>query len=213
MIDNLIQFIELTIRHFGVLGVFVASFTEEVIAPIPSGLVMMSSGYAFLGGLPVTFGNLVYLFTYVALPLSLGLTLGSLLVYGLVYKYEEFIVTKIGPYLGFTINDVKKLHNYFEKGHRDYVVLFIMRLLPIIPSVAINAVAGLIRIKPSHYIIVTIIGTSIRALTISFIGWQVGNVYKEYADIIDHFENYVLYGLVIAGIVFIVWKRLKKSQP
>lgn len=212
MIDNLVQFVDLTIRHFGVPGVFLASFTEEVIAPIPSGIVMMSSGYAFLGGLPITLVNILYLLTHVALPLSLGLTLGSLFVYGLVYRYEELIVAKIGPYLGFSLNDVKKLHRYFEKGHKDELVLLVMRVLPIIPSVVINAVAGIIKIKPSRYITVTIIGTSIRAFVISFIGWQVGNVYKEYADVVDHFENYVLYTIIAIGIGFVIWKKLKKKK-
>ncbi len=212
MIDRAITMIEALIHQYGSWGVFVAAITEEVLAPIPSGIVMMSSGYAFLAGEAVSVANLLYLVIHVALPLCIGLTIGSLLVYGLTYKYGEVIIKKFGKYIGLHWSDVMRLHNKFDKTHKDELTLLILRSLPILPSVAINAVAGMVRMPLRPYIVATLAGTFIRALAVSFIGWQVGNVYKKYADIVDRFEKIGLALLLGLPIAFVIYRKFKSSK-
>jgi len=212
MLERFIGVVEVLIQSHGMLGVFLSAFIEEVVAPIPSGLVMMSAGYAFLSGEPVTFANFIYLFTRVAIPLSLGLTLGSYLVYGLSYKYGENIIKRFGKYVGLSWSDVMRVHRKFDKTNKDDMTLLILRLLPIIPSIVINAVAGLVKFNLRSYTFITILGTLLRATLVSFIGWQVGNLYKEYAEQIDHYENYA-FGVVLAFVVgYLLWKKYRKKK-
>ncbi len=212
MIDRFIATIEHIIEQYGTLGIFFASFIEEIIAPIPSGLVMMTSGYAFLSGSPITVSNIIYLFFNVAIVLSLGLTLGSILVYVLAYKYGEPVIKRFGKYFFISWKDVEKVSKNFARGYKDEWVLLALRVIPVIPSIAINTVAGLIRIRPTHYIVATLLGTTIRAFAMSFAGWQLGNVYKKYAIEIDRFENYVLYTILALILGFIAWKKYQNKS-
>lgn len=210
MIDYFINILRTLIENYGVWGVFLAAFTEEVIAPIPSGIVMMSAGYGFLIGLPVNIGNLLYLGYKVALPLSLGLTLGSFFVYGIAYRYGETLIKKFGKYIGLSWSDIERVRRQFEKGYQDELILLFIRSLPLLPSVAINAVCGIMRFKIKTYALMTFLGSFIRAYIISFAGWQLGNVYELYAPLVDRSEKYVLASLLGLFIAYLLWKKYKK---
>ena len=84
MIENLTHYLELYVLPLGPLGVFLASVAEEVVAPVPSALVMMTAGFVFVSG-PVGFGSILKIVLHVALPAALGVTLGSLWIYGIAY--------------------------------------------------------------------------------------------------------------------------------
>ncbi len=50
MIHSFINFIEQIVLPMGALGVFFAEIIEEVVVPIPSALVLLTSGFIFLKG-------------------------------------------------------------------------------------------------------------------------------------------------------------------
>lgn len=211
MIDQFVRVAERLIEGSGIAGVFLAAIIEEIIAPIPSGLVMMSAGYSFLSGEPLTIINLGILFLTVALPLSLGLTIGSTIVYGLTYKYGEVVIKKFGKYLFISYEDVEKVKKKFSKNYKDEFMLFLLRLLPVIPSVALNTLAGILKIKPTHYLLATFTGSLVRSFAIGFLGWQAGNLYKEYALQIDHYENYA-FGVVLAIIIIYIFHNYLRNR-
>lgn len=206
MLDQLGQIIS----HYGALGVFLAAFTEEVIVPIPSAIVMLLSGFFLLGAEPVTASSLLALFFLAALPIAAGLTIGSLVTYGLAYRFGKPLVERWGKYLTISWQDVEKLERRFESGWTDEAVIFGLRLVPLIPSVVINVFSGLTRFPLVKYCVLTFCGVIIRAYFIAFIGWQLGGAYYHYGRYFGQFENLGLL-IVVVILAALFWRR-RQSQ-
>jgi membrane protein DedA with SNARE-associated domain len=66
------------------------------------------------------------------------------------------------------------------------------------------------RVKFIPYVIATFLGTTIRATIIALVGWQVGEVYRVYAHVIDKFEKLILAVIVAAIITYIIYMKRKK---
>ena len=54
MLESAILFIEKIVITHGVWGLFLAGIIEEIIAPIPSSVVIMGGGFIILGGQEVS---------------------------------------------------------------------------------------------------------------------------------------------------------------
>lgn len=189
------------------------SIIEEIIAPIPSTLIIMGTSFIMLKGAaisPVTFFNL---FINIVLPASFGVTIGSLFVYGITYFAGKPFLERWGKYLGVSWGDIEKTEKKFEKSRSDEIVLFLVRAFPVIPSVAISAFCGFIRFDLKKYVIITFLGTLVRAFILGFIGWQLGGMYQAAADEISYLEEIGLAVLIIALVVYVIYqKKLKKNK-
>lgn len=194
------------ITHYGALGAFLAAFTEEVIVPIPSALVMLSAGFFILGAQAVSGATLIALFTQVAVPIALGLTLGSLVTYGLAYHLGKPAIERWGKYVGVSWVDVEKLEKYLNRGWADEAVFFGLRLVPVIPSVVVNIFSGLTRLPIIKYILLTFFGIVIRAYAVSFFGWQIGGAFYRYGRYFNKVEDIGLL-LVLAVLAFWWWQK------
>ncbi len=152
------------------LFAFIASFIEEVIAPIPSPSVMMLTGsFASVNG--YTLGGLVIL-TLIA---ACGKSLGAIVVYYVSYGAEDFIMKKFGRFFGVTTEDVTAFGKKFGNGWRDYLLLTFFRALPIVPSSLVSIGSGLLKIPFKLFIIATFVGTIIRDgvyLYVGFVGTE-----------------------------------------
>ena len=215
MIAGLIAALEPIIMRFGAIGVFLASVLEEVISPIPSALVVMGSAFFLMDGHALSWASVVRMLVVVILPAAAGITFGSLTIYGIAYGSGKPILVRWGKYFGIEWSEIEKIHAKFSKGHADEFTLFLIRAVPAIPSVAISAVCGLLRMPVVEYVVYSFLGTTIRAFLLALAGWQLGNVYRATADTIGKIENYVLAGLIIVVAVFVVYKISKrpKSSP
>lgn len=210
MISNFIDAIQTFLIPLGWIGVFIAAIIEEVIAPIPSAFVTMGSGFLLMDELPVTAPNLLKLFLTISLPAAAGMAVGSLFVYGLAYWGGKPILERWGKWLGLSWQDLDRAEKKLRAHHADELMIFLVRTIPIIPSVAISAFCGLLRVKLKDYILFTFLGSLIRASLLGFIGWRLGNLYLNYAQKIDEWENVVLWGL--AGLVIITIAYLHFSR-
>ena len=212
MIDTLVHLIENILIPLGFWGVFLASVTEEVIAPIPSAFVMLLAGFTFLHG-PVGFSFLYDLFVYVILPVSIGGVLGSLFIYYLSFYIGRPFVEKWGKWFGLSLLDVDRVSVSYQSKQKEGWALFVLRAIPVIPSVAISSFAGLIGMPLRSYITYSMLGVAVRAIVLGLIGWQVGDVYATYANVISRYESYILYGiiaaLIVVGIYFVFTKKRK----
>ncbi len=211
MIETTIQFIQSVILPLGAWGVFLGSLLEEVVAPIPSALVLTFSGFLFLKG-SFSIAFLFKLILTVVLPASLGVTIGSFFVYGLAHVFGKPILVKWGKWLGLSWNDIEKLQTKFDSENIDEWALFFLRTIPIIPSVAISAFYGLIRYDMKKYFIYTFLGTCIRATILALVGWQVGALYYRYADLIGKIEDFFLMGIGLVCILFVLYRIRKKKS-
>lgn len=210
MIAAAIHFLETFIIPLGAFGVFAASFIEEVVAPIPSALVQLASGFLFLQG---DFSAAFFsdLFFVVVFPAALGVTVGSLLVFGIAYWFGKPALLRWGRWLGVSWEEIERAQEKFRHSAADEWTLFITRSIPIIPSVAVSALCGLVRFSFKKYLLLTFLGTCVRATVLALVGWQVGEFYSRYGEVISKIESFVLLIFILAVAAFIFW-RIKKSK-
>src|SRR3989338_9196485 len=100
MISQFVTFTEDLFLTYGAWGVFLASILEEVIAPIPSALVIMGASFSFMNGLSMNLASLFYFIGFVILPAAIGVTIGSWVIYFLGYFLGRPFLQKYGKYLG-----------------------------------------------------------------------------------------------------------------
>ena len=213
MIEVLVHFLQTSILPFGAIGVFLASVIEEVIAPIPSALVMMMSGFLFVSG-SVSFGSILALIFKVALPAALGVTLGSYVVFFVAKFGGRFVIEKLGKYLGLYWSDIETFKSKLSGTKKDECLIGVARIIPFVPSVAISAFCGILEMNIVKYFVITFIGVFFRGLILGAVGWQAGNVYKKYAERIASLEEWFLISTILVLVVFIVlkYKGRKKEQ-
>ena len=212
MIETIITSVQTTFLAGGVLGVFALAFLQEIIPPIPSTLVAVTAGFIFVSGMPISAAGFLKLFWLVGLPIAGGLTLGALIVYGVVYWGGRPLVERWGGKFGVSWSDIEKMQGYMKGHKRDDVIMFSARAFPLIPSLAINVFSGIVRWPPVSFALHTFFGTIIRAMWSGFIGWQFATVYERYASVVENINNAVVIGLVLAGIGFLVWRRRKTAR-
>lgn len=211
MIHFVIQMLENVVRPWGWFGVFLAEVIEEIIVPIPSAMILLGSGFIFLKG-SVSWAFVGTLFFTVVIPATLGLTLGSLVIYGLAYKGGKPFLDKYGKWLGVGWSDVEYVTKKFETGVFDEWTMVLARVFPLIPSVLIAAFCGVTRMPYKKYIILTLIGAFFKSLLLSLVGWQVGELYIKYADVIGHIENTTLLLIIGSCIAFVVYRKSKQKM-
>jgi membrane protein DedA with SNARE-associated domain len=197
--------------NYGALGVFLASIIEEIIAPIPSTLVIMGSSFLILKGYPLTADSIVRLLVYVVLPASAGVTVGSLFVYALGYFLGSPFIKRWGKYMGVSWEDIEKAEGRFSSGQSDNLILFTLRAVPVVPSVAISIFCGFIRYRLRDYIIFTLLGSLVRGFILGILGWQFGMFYLEISQQISFLEELVLLLLVVVLAIYLYRKKLKKA--
>jgi membrane protein DedA with SNARE-associated domain len=209
---ELILYLESILLAYGPLGVFLGSIIEEIIAPIPSTLIIMGTSFIMLKGVAISPDSLINLFINIVLPASLGVTIGSLFVYAITYYLGKPFLERWGKYLGVSWGDIEKAEDKFEKSRSDEILLFIVRAVPILPSVAISAFCGFVRFDLKKYVIITFFGTLVRAFILGFIGWQFGSIYQAAADEISYLEEIGLAVVVIAIVGYIIYKKKFKRN-
>ncbi len=181
-----------------------------MIAPIPSALVLTASGFFLIPDRSL-FDSLWRIFIIIAIPGALGVTLGSLVVYGIAYTSGKPILIRWGKYLGITWGEIEKFEKRFESGYIDEVALFTVRAIPIIPSVVISSFCGLVRLPLKEYLVYSFLGTIIRAFFFGIIGWRVGDIYARMAGYFNAIESVAFIGIILV-IFFFIAHRMRARR-
>lgn len=205
MIETIVLFLEKILVPYGALGVFVASFIEEIVAPIPSAIVLLASGFLFLHGESFSLVYLSKLFLIIVIPAGVGMALGSLFIYGIAYWSGKPAVVRFGKYFGIGWSDVEKAEAKFAKSTADEIAIILLRALPVVPNTAVSALCGLIRFPVLKYLFLSMVGLFLRALVLSVIGGQVGSIYDNYGIYIEKIENYIMLGFVLITVAILGW--------
>ncbi len=190
------------------LFTFLGALIEEIIAPIPSPVVMTLAGSLASAAKE----NWVYIFL-LAFTGSIGKTLGSYAIYFIANKAEDVFVSKFGKFIGINEQDVERISKKLNSGTRDDVVLFLLRAIPIVPTAPVSVVCGLIKTNLKTYLYTTFLGTLVRNIFYLYLGFTSLNALESINSDIDTFEK-VGYGIVlllVAGIFLYIYK-LKKKQ-
>lgn len=197
---------------YGPLGVFLGSIIEEIIAPIPSTLVIMGTSFIILQGAAISPETIFSLFINVVLPASVGVTIGSLLIYTLAYYLGKELIDRLGKYLGVSWENIEKAQSKFEESRSDEVVLFILRALPVVPSIAINVFCGFVRYDLKKFVVITFLGTLVRAFILGFLGWQFRSLYQTISTEISYLEEISVVVIVLSIIIYFLYEKYKKRD-
>lgn len=211
MFEELILYLESMLLAYGPIGVLMGSIVEEIIAPIPSTLIIMGTSFIVLKGAAINPETLITLFTGVVLPASVGVTIGSAVIYILSYYMGKEFIDRWGKYLGVSWENITKAQKRFEKGRSDEILLFTVRAVPVVPSIAINVFCGFIRFDIKKFLVITFIGTMVRAFILGFLGWQFGSLYQSISTQISYLEELSLTVIVVIVLVYLLYQKYWKE--
>ncbi|MFA4942933.1 MAG: VTT domain-containing protein [Patescibacteria group bacterium] len=213
MIDSIVVYIQSIISNYGALGVFGVTIIEEIIAPIPSAIIPLMAGF-FLLPSTMSFAEILLRgILIIALPVSIGISIGSTLVYILGFFGGKPAIEKSKKLTGINWQEIIGIEEKVTRGNRDEIALFILRLIPIVPGFAISGFCGVVRYPFQKFIIITFFGSLVRAFILGMIGWQAGELYVNYADIISRFEKIIFFIILFLLFTFLAYRYfIKKSQ-
>lgn len=207
MTEQLIQWIEnlsklIPLPYF----VFIGSFLEEIIAPIPSPLVMSSAGTI----IHAQQQTLVYIL-WIAIIGSVGKTIASVIWYFFSDKVEDFLVNKFGKKLKISHQDTEGIGRHFNNTKRDDIILFFLRAIPLFPNAPISILCGVIKLNLKTYISATFLGTVVKNLLYIYAGILSLTYLEQFNKSYQAIETlgYVLFGLV--SLYFIYTHQKKKN--
>jgi len=204
MIETVVTFIEVHLIPLGPVGVIVAAFIEELIAPLPSPVVMLLSGFFFLDGLS-GYDFWLTLVGAVALTYAIGVLLASFVWYGVARLAGKPAIDRFGRFVGVTWDQVEEIKAKMNNSHWDEWSLFILRVIPAVPSPAIALFCGAVRFNLISYSVITFVGVMIRASVFGSIGWYAGVQYQVYAEWISQWEKVITMVFLILVILFFGW--------
>ncbi len=207
MIESLIQWIENLSGLIPLpLFVIVGSFLEEIVAPIPSPLVMTSAGTMIQVS-----GQGFFYAVFIAALASTVKTLASLVLYIFSDKVEDFFINKFGKILKISHKDTEGIGKHFNNTRRDDILLFILRAVPLFPNAPISIFCGIIKLNLKTYIWSTFTGTLIKNLVYIYAGVLSLNYLEKFREGYPIIEN-LGYLLLIGTIVYFIYKHQKSKN-
>jgi membrane protein DedA with SNARE-associated domain len=175
MFESLTQILNTGPGLYSALGFLLAAFLGELLAPVPSPLLLVGAAFFFKS--PYSWMLLYKAIVYVALPLAIGSTGGAIVIFIIAYKGGKPALERSRKYLRFSWEDVEKVEKRLSKRKYDVWILFISRCIPLVPTTVGNILAGLIRMNPESYIVVTFVGIFLRILLLLFIFHSFGYLF------------------------------------
>jgi len=174
---------------------FIGSVFDELIAPLPSPFVPITAGtLTYEQGYPFAFLFLV------ALTGTLGKTISTLFTYLVADKLEDFLThSKLGKILGVDEDEIEKYGRYLDGTRKDSVIMVFLRALPIIPTLPVSVIAGLIKLNLWTFVWTTFVGTYIRFMFYMIVAYEGVRKYSGLLSMIDTTDSVIKVGIVLAA--------------
>lgn len=187
-----------------------SSFAEEILAPIPSGPVIL-----VMGTLAQVQGySLVALFG-LSIAATFGKLLGALVVYVIADKTEDVLTGRFAKFFGITHAQIESFGNRLGNGWKDYALLTLLRTLPFVPSVVVSFGAGALKIPLRLFIVATVIGSILRDSFFLYLGYAgIGaaeQLLEQFSTIETILQVTIAAGVVIALLALLYLRFVKKS--
>ncbi len=176
------------------LFVFLASFFEEIIPPIPAFPIMILAG-----GFARVQDYYLLQILLLALASALGKTVGSILVYHLADKLEDALVLRFGKFFSLKPGQLEAFGAKLGNGWFDYLVLTLLRSFPLIPSSLISIGSGMLSIPLRLFLFATFTGTILRDGLYIYAGYMGTIALASYTKDTERTQL-----IIIATIIFII---------
>lgn len=191
-LTNAVEFVKNLIESFGYFGIFLGTFLESIIPPIPSEPLLAFAGFLISEGKFTWFG--------VIFSAVLGNLTSSALIWWLGNKYGENFLLKYGKYIGFSKEELIKSEKLFNKY--GYFIVFACQLLPLMRSL-ISIPAGVLKTKLVPFLLSTAAGATIWLTILTYLGYSLGKNWENVSDYVKPYERplQILVGIVLVALV------------
>lgn len=183
---------------------FFGTMLEEIIAPIPSPLVMTLGGSLAAS----LHKNVAYLFL-LALTGTAGKTIGSYVIYLIADKFEDVLSTRIGKWFGISHAQLENIGARLGKGWKDNVAIFVLRALPIMPTAPVSFVAGILKIDLKSYLVSSALGIFVRNIFYLYLGFTSLDALENINENLSSWESVgsIIVLVFIAALVYYIYKK------
>lgn len=206
MFDGLIDYLRQLSESVPLIPfAFLGGLAEEIVAPIPSPLVMM-----MVGGMINSQNKGMLMLVMVSFLAAIGKTIGSWLIYVVSDKAEDVVTTRLGKWLGVGEGDLEDIGEYFDNTWKDDVLLAILRAIPLIPGAPVAVVCGIIKLNMVTYLRSTLIGTFVRSLMFGFAGYfgmGYGSKFLEGVELLESAGKIILLLGMVVGVIGFYYLR------
>lgn len=158
---HLMQDVVLNPTWGSALALFVVSMLNEPVSLVPYSVVV--SGQLFFLAEHFDTSFLISLLFFVAMPIALGATVGSLPLYTGAYFGGKPALERWGKYIKVPWEKVERMKTNFKGTWYDELIFLGLRAMPLLPSLPVSVLAGIIKMRFSTYLILTIAGFILRA--------------------------------------------------
>lgn len=187
--------------------VFIGTFLEELISPIPSFLVMVPAGVAA----QAQGHGVLYLIILSAIA-SVGRMIAGTILYYLADKLEDIIFAKNRRFFGLSHKEIEGFGKRLSSKHtkHTWLLLFALSAVPFLPTATLSLTCGFIKIRFRTFITSNFIGSIFNGVFFLYLGYAG----LETARLLSKLE---LVGQIVGAILvlvligWLVWRRGKKS--
>lgn len=178
----------------------IGSLVEEVIAPIPSPVILAVSG-----SIAAAQGYGWFGVAWLLLVATAGKTLGGWILYVIGDKGEDFFLGRFGRAIGLSHHEVESFGERFKGGWKDDLLLFGLRSIPIVPSAPISVLCGVLKIPMRTYLVSTFLGSYVRSALFLLLGYLGADAYQALLGEVETIESILTVVAAVAIGAFLVW--------
>lgn len=182
---------------------------EAIIAPIPSPIIIMFSGFAMIEPGMALLPALLKIFLVITIPACIAGLIGNYVVYGVCYKGGKPVVDRFHKFLGFSWEDILNIKKKVGNRRHQNISLVVLRAIPIMPLSLVSAGAGVLKINWKRFGFYSLLGMLVRNMILGFLGWKLGEIYFGIAEKIDNMESFLTYTLIALVLLVIVAHKLR----
>lgn len=189
---------------------FIGAFVEE-LTPIPASLIM-----TILGSLSAVKENNFFVISALLLIAAIGKEIGYFLIYFIGDKGENLILKKFGRFFGVKHGQIEAIGKHLNKGWRDDLIIFLFRALPIMPTMPVSLVCGVIKVNFRTYMVSSFVGTLVRNALYMWLGFSgveiLDSISNNKMNEISNWLWVVLSIIIIGAILLFIYKDKIKSR-
>lgn len=188
-------FVQSLMQDYGVVGIGLLMFLENIFPPIPSEIIMPLAGYQAANGdmsiwMVIIAGTIGSLFGIIPW-YYLGLFFGEERIARLADRY--------GRWMTMTANDVEQADRWFRRY--GFWAVFLGRLIPTVRTL-ISIPAGLSRMPFATFILFSAIGTLIWTAGLAFAGYLLASQY----ELVDQYVGPVSNAVIVLVVVIYLYR-------
>lgn len=192
--------------EYGTLAVFLLILAENLFPPIPSEVIL-------------TFGGVMTVYTKmsvigVIMSATAGSVAGAALLYLAGCLIPEAILKMLlsgwpGRFLHFRAENVETAKKWFLK--KGNAAVFLCRMIPIVRSL-ISIPAGIARMKPAPFLILTAAGSFLWNTALVFLGRAAGNSWEKVTEAVGIYSDIFLMVLGTGILLGVLVLRSRESR-